>query len=107
MESVLDCGIEFGLGLAIAVQEGVVVGHGFFEELLEQKDFGRADNSIDALLKRLHGGKGLKGGAKENYGGVAALAHGHVLERLQGAVFGDGIGRKQFFENHYLIAELA
>jgi hypothetical protein len=56
----LGLGVEIGLGFAEAVQEEVVVGHGFLDELLEQENFRGVDDGVDALLKGLHGGEGLK-----------------------------------------------
>ena len=35
-------------------EEGVVVGHGFFHELFEQKKFGAVDDGVDAVLEGFH-----------------------------------------------------
>ena len=62
---------------------------------------------MNALLEGLQRREGLERIAKENDGGVAALAHGHALQRLQGQVFARVVGHKQFLEDDDLVVELA
>ena len=88
------------------MQKEIIVGHGFFDQLAQQKQFRGIDDSVDALLIRLLGGERLEGGAEQDDRGVAALVHGHVLQGMQRGVFLDGIGGKQFFNNHHLVADL-
>src|SRR5689334_8199516 len=79
------------MGFAISVQEEVVVGHGLLDELLNQEELGAVNDSMDALLKGLHGSEGLKGIAQKENSGVASLAHGHVLKGLEGKILPDAI----------------
>jgi len=102
-----DARIGPGLGFAEAVQEQGVVGDGLLDELLEQEQFGTADDGMNAVLKGLERRKGLERVAEENDCGVPALTHRHVLERLQSQVLIDMVGRKQLLEDNDLIVDLA
>ena len=79
------------MGFAISVQEEVVIGYGLLDELFDQEQLGAVNDSMDTLLKGLHGRESLKGIAQEENGGVAALAHGHVLKGLKGKILSDAI----------------
>jgi hypothetical protein len=95
------------LGIAVTLLEDGVVGHGFFDELLEQEHFRAVDDGMDAVLKGFHGGKRLEFVADEHDGGVAALGHGHFLQRLKGGVLRGGAGAEEFLHDHDLIMHLA
>jgi len=58
------------------------------------------------LLERLHGRECLKGFTDENRGGMASLAHGHLLDRLQGEVLLEVVGGEAFLDDHDLIVNL-
>ena len=75
--------------------------------LLDEEEFGGVDDGVDALLEGLHRSEGLEGIAEQDDGGVAALAHRHVLNGLQGQVFADVVGGKEFLDDDDLIADLA
>src|SRR5438876_5376921 len=60
-------GISPGLGLAIAGQEKVIIGDGFFDELLQQKQFRTVDHRVNALLEGLHRREGLKRVTEQNH----------------------------------------
>src|SRR5438876_9687980 len=100
-------GISPGLGFAVAGQEEIVVGNRFFDELLQQEQFGAVNDRMDALLEGLHRSEGLKGIAEQDHRRVAALGHRHGLQGLQSEVLADSVSGKQFFEDYYLIANLA
>lgn len=70
------------MDVAVAVEEKVVLGDGFFDELLEHGDFRAVDDDVDALLESLHRIECLERVAKQNDGGVTALVHGHHLQRF-------------------------
>ena len=72
----------------------IVVGHGFFHELLEQEHFGAVDDGVDAVLEGFHRREGLERFAEQENGGVPALVHGHGLQRLQREIFVDGCSRQ-------------
>jgi len=99
--------IELGLGFAIGMQEQRVIGYGFFDELFEKEKLGAVDDSVDALLEGLHRREGLKRIAEENDCCMAALAHWHVLNRLQSEIFVEVVGGEPFLENDDLVADLA
>ena len=88
-------------------RKSVVVGDGLFDELLEQEQLGAVDDGMDALLEGLHGREGLERVAEQDDGGVAALVHGHGLQRLQRQVFLDVVGGEQFLDDDDLIVDLA
>src|ERR1035438_8580601 len=93
-------GIGLVLGLAETMQEQRIIGDGFLNQLLEQKQLRTVDDRINALLERLEGCKGLKGVSQKDDGRLAALVHRHSLQRLQGQVFPWVVGRKWFFEDN-------
>lgn len=45
---------QAGLRFAIAVQEKRIIRNGFFDQLLEQKQFRAVDHGMDAKLESLH-----------------------------------------------------
>ena len=56
--------MRIGVDAALLVQEvmekkGVVCDR-FFNQLLEQEQFGTVDDGVDAVLERLHRGEGLE-----------------------------------------------
>ena len=69
------------LRLTETMKEQRSIGDGFLDELLEQKQLGTIDDGINALLESLQWGERLKRISEENDRCVAALAHGHVLQR--------------------------
>src|SRR5947208_2876380 len=87
--------------------EQSIVGDGLFDELLEEKQFRTVNDGVDALLKGLHGREGLEGVTEQNNGRVAALGHGHVLQRLQRQILAQGAGREELFQDDDLILNLA
>jgi hypothetical protein len=93
LSPILAChGMGASLGFLEAVKKEGVVGNRLFDELFQQEKLGAIDNGMNALLKGLHGGEGLKRVAKKNHRGMAALTHGHVLQSLQREIFGNDIG---------------
>ena len=62
----ITAGIDAVLDFAEAVQEEVVVGHGLFHQLLEQKHFGTVDDGVDAVAEGFHGGERLERIAEQN-----------------------------------------
>src|SRR6185369_11368543 len=81
--------VRFVLSFVEAVQEQTIVGNGFLDELFEEEEFGAVDDRVDAVLKGLHRGECLERVAKHDHCGVASLAHGHRLQRLERQVFTD------------------
>src|ERR1700743_3103633 len=73
-----DFSVKLGLRFAIAMEKRVVVGNRFFNELLQQENFGRADDGVDALLKRLHRREGLERRPEQHHASMPALVHGHL-----------------------------
>ena len=95
------------LDFAEAVEKNVIVGDRFFNELPEQEHLGAVDDGVDALFESFHRHKRLKRVAEQEDGGVAALADGHLLQRLQREVFLNAVCAEPFLENDDLIAHLA
>lgn len=89
------------------MEEQSVVRDGLFDQLLEKEELGRIDHRMNALLKSLHGGKGLERIAKEDHGGVAPLGHGHGLQGLERQILADVIRGEHFLENDHLVVDLA
>src|ERR1019366_1632468 len=87
-------GIGLVLGLAETMQEQRIIGDGFLNQLLEQKELGTVDDRMNALLEGLEGCKGLEGISQEDNGRLSALVHRHSLQRLQRQVFLWVVGRK-------------
>ena len=52
------------------MKEHLIIRESFFDELFYEEQLGAADDGMDALLKRLHGGKSLEGFTDENGGGT-------------------------------------
>src|SRR5581483_5661685 len=100
-------GVERRLRFTITVQEEVGIGHRLLDQLPEQKDFGRIDDGVDALLESLHRRKSLEGGAKQDDGGVPAACHRHCLQSLKRGVFFDRVRREKFLHDYNLVAKLA
>ena len=98
---------DAGLDVAEALQEELVIGHGFFHKLFEQKQFGAVDDGMDALLEGFHGGEGLERIANQQDGGMPALAAGHDLQGLEGEILIGRVGAEQFLHQRHLIAHLA
>jgi len=95
------------LDFAVALEKQGVFGDGLFDQLLEHEHFRAVDDGVDAVLEGFHRGKGLKGVAQQDNGGVAAQGHRHGLQRLQGGVFLEVVRAKQFLDDHDLITDLA
>jgi hypothetical protein len=99
-------GVKARLHIIIAVQEHPIIGDRFFEELIDEKEFRTVNDRMDAVLERLHGREGLEGFADENEGGVATLAHGHPLQRLERQVFIKSVRGEAFLDDHNVISYL-
>src|SRR5208282_3260947 len=100
-------GVNTSLDVAEAVDKNVVVGNGFFDELLEQEHLGAVDDGVDALFESFHRHKGLKRVAEQDDGGMAALADGHLLQRLQREVFLNAVRAEQFLDDDDLVTNLS
>src|SRR5579872_6873940 len=66
-------GEGFSLCFLVAMEKQGIVGDRLFDELFKKEQLGTVDNGVHALLKSLHGGKGLKRIAEQNDCGTPAL----------------------------------
>ena len=103
----IAAGIDAVLDFAEAVEEQVVVGHGLFDQLLEQEHFGTVDDDVDAVFEGFHGRERLERIAEQNDGGMAALVDGHGLKRLQREIFVNVVRAEQFLDHDNLVVGLA
>src|ERR1035437_248518 len=103
----IAAGIDAFLDFAKAVQEQVVVGHGLFHQLLEQKHFGTVDDGMNAVLEGFHRRESLKRIAEQNKRGMTALVDGHRLQRLEREIFVNGVRAEKFLDDDNLIMCLA
>src|SRR4051794_30115314 len=88
------------------MEEDVVIGDRFLNELDEQEYFRRIDHGMDSLLKGLHRIEGGKGGAHQDNDGVAALRHGHALQGQQSLVLLQSASAKGIFQDNDLVGRL-
>ena len=95
------------LGLAVGVQEHVVVCNGLLDELDEQEHLGRIHHRVDALLVSLHRIEGGHVEPKQDDGRMASHAHGHALQSDEALVLLWRRRGEEFFEDYHLIGDLA
>jgi hypothetical protein len=96
-----------GLSFAESLEEKIVVGNNFQNDLAKTIEVRTVDDRMNAELECQQGIEGVAGVAEEEHSGMTPLGHGHELQGLEGAVFGNVLRVEEFIDDDDGVGNLA